>query len=137
MTQHNKVLIEHSLEKAVNALDDACTNIDISLSVAQNRAYYAVFYTVLALSYLDGYTTGKHHQLMGWFNKKYVYQEKVFDSSYAKIYNTLMINREKSDYDVTQIPVKEAVEKDIKSAKVFVETISIYIQSRLNSHDKL
>jgi len=131
MTQHNKVLIEHSLEKALKSLDDACKNIDISLSVAQNRAYYAVFYAVLALGYLDGYTTGKHHQLMGWFNKKYVYQDKVFDSSYAKIYNTLMINREKSDYDVTQIPVKETVEKDIASAKVFVETVSLYIEKQL------
>jgi len=131
MKQYEKILIENCLEKANKALQDAYSNMDVSLSVAQNRAYYAIFYIVLALGYIDGFTTGKHHQLMGWFNKKYVYQDKVFDSSLAKIYNTLMINREKSDCDVTQNPVRADVIKDIDSAKVFIETVMSYIHKRV------
>ena len=131
MKPSEKILIENCLGKSNKALQDAYANIEVSLSVAQNRAYYAVFYIVLALGYIDGFVTGKHHQLMGWFNKKYIYQDKVFDSSLAKIYNTLMINREKSDYDVTQNPTREDVMKDVDSAKVFIEAVMPYIHKRL------
>ncbi len=133
MKQHNKTLAMNSLEKAQEALKAGYANLDISLTTAQNRAYYAVFYTVLALGYLDEFITSSHHKLMGWFNKKYIYTDKIFDSSLSKIYSTLIRHREIFDYDVSETPIRENVEKDLNSSKIFVQALNDYILQRLNN----
>ena len=129
MTQHKELLIKHSILKSNEALIDAEGNL--SLTLKQNRNYYAVFYIVLALAYLDGFQTGKHHQLMGWFNKEYIYKHKIFDIELNEIYKTLLANREKSDYGVLDIPEITKVEKGLNEAKFFVETVKEYILKRL------
>jgi uncharacterized protein (UPF0332 family) len=131
MKQHKNILAENSLEKAEEALKTGYNNIDISLTSAQNRAYYAVFYTVLALGYVDDFITSNHHKLMGWFNKKYVHTDKIFDSSLSGIYSKLIRNRETFDYDVMEKPLKEDVLKSLDSAKTFIEKIKPYIMVRL------
>ena len=98
--------------------------------VAQNRAYYAIFYIVMALGYLDGFTTGKHHQLRGWFNK-YIYETKKFAPIMSKIYGELMLNREKSDYDILENPTREDVLQDLEKAKLFIDTVKPYVLQRL------
>lgn len=133
MKQHNEILAVNSLEKANETLNAGYANIDISLITAQNRAYYAVFYTVLALGYLDDFITSSHHKLMGWFNKKYIYTDKIFDSSLGKIYSTLIRHREIFDYDVSEIPIKENVEKDLNASKIFLETVKPYILGIIES----
>lgn len=132
MHQHKESLIKLSIEKSEEALRSAENNIKTNnLLTAQNRAYYAVFYIVLALAYLEEYTTGKHHQLRGWFNKKFIYENKIFDKTLSKIYSRLIINREKFDYDVTKFPEKEETIKDLEDAKYFVSTLKDYIISKL------
>lgn len=128
MKQYEEILIKHSLEKSFRALKSARMLFeDGDYTTAQNRAYYAVFYVVLALGYRNGYVSGKHHQLMGWFNKKFIYQEKVFDSSMAKIYKTLIDKRETFDYDMSVIPDKEVVSRNIELAEKFVNTVHSHI----------
>ncbi|MFA7659039.1 MAG: HEPN domain-containing protein [Candidatus Gastranaerophilaceae bacterium] len=129
--QHKNLLIKNSIEKADEALTDAKNNMNLSLRLVQNRNYYAVFYIVLALAYLDGFTTGKHHQLMGWFNKEYIYKTKLFDTKLNTIYRTLLANREKFDYDVSSVPEKDKVEKDFENAKFFVETVKQYLLKKI------
>jgi len=129
--QHDKILIMNSIEKADTALHDAEQNMNISFYVVQNRIYYAVFYIVLALAYLDKFSTGKHYQLMGWFNKEYIYNNKVFDVKLKDIYQTLLVNRQKFDYIVSEKPQKEQVEKGLKDAEFFVKTVKEYILKRI------
>lgn len=130
--QHEKMLVKNSIEKAEEALSAAQNNMKFSLRTAQNRNYYAVFYIVLALAYLDGFQTGKHHQLMGWFNREYIYQNKIFDSKLNEIYRILISNREKFDYDVSEEPIAVDVEKDFQRAKFFVETVKEYIIKKMD-----
>jgi len=132
MQQHNDLLAKLSLEKAEIALKSAELNLENNLlTEVQNRAYYSAFYIVLALAYLDGFSTGKHHKLMGWFNKKYIYQDKIFDKSLGKIYGRLLSNRVKFDYDVEKFPEKEKTIKDLEDAKFFVNEIKKYILSKI------
>jgi uncharacterized protein (UPF0332 family) len=35
---------------------------------AMNRIYYGLFYVVNCLALIDGFTTSKHTQLIGYFN---------------------------------------------------------------------
>ena len=133
MKRHNEILARIALEKAENALQDACNSIDISLFVVQNRAYYSVFYIVSALAYLDDFVTKSHHKLMGQFNKRYIYQNTIFDKSLIKIYRSLIVNRELTDYDFTSKPVKENVIKDVENAKLFIDTVKPYILKMLDN----
>lgn len=132
MQQRKEILAQIAVEKSDEAIKDAFNNIDISLRVAQNRTYYAVFYLVCALSYLDDFVSKSHHYLIGQFNKRYVHQNKIFDKSLVKIYSTLITNREFSDYNFTSKPTKEGVLKDIEDAKTFIDTVKPYILKRLN-----
>jgi len=132
MQQQYKLMIKLSIEKAEKALISSELNLNNNLlTEVQNRAYYAVFYIVLALAYLDSYVTGKHHKLMGWFNKKYIYENKTFDKSFGKIYGKLISNREKFDYDVEEYPEKDQAIKDLEDAKFFVSEVKKYILEKL------
>lgn len=127
MMQHNELLINNCIEKAEIALLDSQRNLDISLYVSQNRNYYAIFYIVLALAYLNDFQSGKHHKLFGWFNKEFIYENAIFDTKLKDIYRILMANREKTDYSVTEIPQRELVEKGLEDARFFVQTVKDYI----------
>jgi uncharacterized protein (UPF0332 family) len=132
MKRHKAVLVKNSLHKSEQALKSSELNLANNLlTEAQNRAYYAVFYVVLALGYFDDFATSKHHQLMGWFNKKYIYEQKTFDPSIIRIYNRLIRNRETFDYDVSQNPTKENTVKDIEDAKLFIDIVKTYILKNL------
>jgi len=132
MPQHKKILVQIAIEKSDAALKTSCETLDINLNNAQNRAYYAIFYIVSALAYLDDFQSKSHHFLMGQFNKRYIHEQKLFDKSLNKIYKTLIRNREASDYDFTYKLTKDNVLKDIEDAKMFIETVKPYILERLN-----
>ncbi|MHB8579317.1 MAG: HEPN domain-containing protein [Ignavibacteriaceae bacterium] len=85
--QDKKILIKNCILKSGEALSDAEYNLkDKRYSSALNRIYYAVFYSVMALAYKEGFTTSKHSQWISWFNKKYIYEEKIFDPLLKDIY---------------------------------------------------
>jgi len=131
MQLHKEVLAKIAVEKSDEALKMSCKTIDESLSTAQNRAYYAVFYIVSALAYLDGFQSKSHHYLMGQFNKRYIHEQNLFDKSLTKTYSALIRDRESSDYDFTYKLTKEGVLADIEKAKTFIETVKPYILKRI------
>ena len=132
MKQHKQILIQNSFLKSKEALADAEYNLEGErYSTAENRIYYAIFYSVMALGYLSGFATSKHNQLLGWFNKKFIYQEKIFDYELYAIYKTAYESRMKSDYEFTYKPDKEKISNRLEDAKKFIETIEKYIESNL------
>ena len=63
-------LIQHRLARSKESAEDAKLALENDrLNNAENRIYYAIFYSVSALAIMSDYTTSKHFQLMGWFNK--------------------------------------------------------------------
>ena len=85
MQEHREVLIKNAILKSEEALQDA--EIAISndrLTNAQNRIYYALFYITCGLGYLNNFVTSKHKELMGWFNKKFIYEDEAFDEELLK-----------------------------------------------------
>lgn len=129
MKQHKQFFIKNFFEKSVTALEDARKNIDNnSLFAAQNRIYYAVFYSVMSLGYFEGFITTKHKQLMGWFNKTFVYEKKVFDKRLFEIYQNAYDSRHESDYSSIVELDKKEIETNYNEAKFFVETIDNYLR---------
>lgn len=82
-----------------------------------------------ALAYKNNFVTSKHSQLMGWFNKKYIYDEKIFDNNLLQIYKEAFTNRQKSDYDFTYAISKEDLILAISETKDFVEIVEKYLKN--------
>ena len=131
--QHKDILIKQAFEKSDEAIKSAESSIDNGfLSTAQNRLYYAVFYSVIALGYFYDFISSKHAQYLSWFNKKFVYNEKIFDEKLYKIYKEVFENRQKCDYEFTWKPVLEDLIKDLNDSKLFINLLKKHINNKLS-----
>jgi uncharacterized protein (UPF0332 family) len=121
---HKDILIERWLEKSDEAIQAAELTLKESLlAVALNRIYYAIFYVVMALAEKYDFKTSKHAKLMGWFNKKFVYEDKLFRSEMFDIYKGAFSYRQESDYDAMYTPNIEKTTELLADAKKFVEEV--------------
>lgn len=136
MKQHKDILVQNSLQKADEALKTAKINIENTLlDGAQNRIYYAIFYAAMALGYNNDFITSKHSQLLGWFNKKFIKEEKVFEPELFQIYQNAYKSRMESDYEFTAKPDKEKLCKSLDKAIYFVESVKNYINDKMNFNE--
>ncbi len=98
MQYDKNVLIKHRICRAKEAIEDARIALDNGrLFAAENRIYYAIFYIVSALALKDDFSTSKHSQLLGWFNRTYIKTGKL-PEDIGKIYADAFQNRQESDY---------------------------------------
>lgn len=130
--QHKDIMISLYLEKSNKAVEEARFNFNNEfLNIAESRTYYAIFYAVTALGYLEEFITSHHSQLMGWFNKKFIKEDKIFGPGLFKIYKLTYENRRKSDYEVTYKPNAELISSNLDRAVSFIEQVEAYIQDKL------
>ena len=130
MDQYKDILIQRCLEKSDEALISAELNFNNNLLMTTlNRVYYAIFYTVSALGYKHGFVTSKHSKLMGWFNKKFIFEDKIFDKKLTKIYSDAYKLRQENDYQHMINPNKKDTENILSDAKIFIETVRKVISS--------
>ena len=128
MEQDKNLLINKAIEKSKEAFSDAEENyLSKRYDTCQNRLYYALFYIVSALAYKDNFITSKHAQLMGWFNKKYIYDKKIFEPRFFAIYKEAFTNRQLSDYDFMYKPNPDDIFILINDVKNFIFAIEKYL----------
>lgn len=116
-------LIEHRISKAIASIDE----IDFLISnkkflLAVNRIYYGMFYILSALSLKYDFSTSKHQQLIGWFNKEFVASGKV-EPKYGKIIHNAYSNRSTGDYDDFAEFEEDEVKTLFNELKDFIKTI--------------
>lgn len=122
--EYSKIeLVKHRIQRAKESIDDAKLAIDNNrLLNAENRIYYAIFYAVSALAVKNDFSTSKHYQLMGWFNKNFI-KTKIVDEKFGKIYKRQFENRLESDYeDYVEFSIEE-VKNNFESMTNFVSEI--------------
>jgi len=116
---------EETLADAVHMLDGNCSPRSVV-----NRAYYAMFYAVLALfiRFETVHKTSKHSGVIGIFNREFVHTGKI-ETRFAKMLNTIFEARLEGDYkglvELTHDHAQDAVEK----AREFVTAIKELIAS--------
>ena len=116
-------LISYNIEKAETAIDDAQFLMDNSkIFAAFNRIYYACFYIITALSLKNNFSTSKHKQLIGWFNKNYV-NKNIVDKKYGRFLNKAFEQRAESDYGILLDPSIEEAQSLLNEAKEFIVVI--------------
>ena len=94
-----------------------------------NRAYYAMFYAVLALLVHESYATSKHTGVLAYFNKKFI-KEGLLSESLGLAINKAFDLRQRSDYREYVELSHEQATHFIGEAKIFVSTVKDYIASR-------
>ncbi|TAL29566.1 MAG: HEPN domain-containing protein [Spirochaetes bacterium] len=97
--EDRRALVHHRLQKAEGLVQEVQTHINNGHYVtAVNRIYYGIFHALSALALQEGFTTSKHLQLIGWFNKRFV-KEGAVDRRFGRIVNTAFEMRTRGDYD--------------------------------------
>ena len=116
-------LIEHRVSKAMAAIDEVDFLINNNkLLLAVNRIYYGMFYILSALSLKYDFSTSKHQQLIGWFNKEFVATGKV-EPKYGKIIHNAFSNRSTGDYDDFAEFEEDEVKTSFNELKDYIKTI--------------
>ena len=116
-------LIEHRIARATNTIEEVSFLIkNRKFLLAVNRIYYGMFYILSALSLKYDFSTSKHQQLIGWFNKEFISTGEI-DRKYGRILHNAYNNRSTGDYDDFAEFEEEDVKKSFDEMKDFIRTI--------------
>lgn len=126
-------LCRYRLERAKEDLETAGENLSGGKYRASvNRAYYAVFHALRAITALDHFDSGKHSGIIAFFNQHYV-KMGVFDKEISKMIDSCYRLREKADYDDFFLASKDDADLQLEKAKQIVKAVERHIQSRTDT----
>jgi len=116
-------LIEHRIARTTDTIEEVSFLIkNKKFLLAVNRIYYGMFYILSALSLRYDFSTSKHQQLIGWFNKGFISTGEI-DRKYGRILHNAYNNRSTGDYDDFAEFDEEDVKKSFDEMKDFIRTI--------------
>jgi uncharacterized protein (UPF0332 family) len=91
-----------------------------------NRAYYAMFYAVLALAADRGAVVSKHTHAIAFLDKEFI-KTGIFPKEISRTLHVGFDERQTNDYgEIWNVEYAEA-ETTLKEAKSFVKTIEDYL----------
>jgi len=118
-----EALFHYRLQQAEETLKEAKKMVDSEFSPRSiiNRAYYSLFYALLALFIKAGLQmkTSKHSGVISLFDKEFIKTGKI-DKQYSKILHDVFDARQEGDY-------KEFVELSAEDAAGFIKGAEKFI----------
>jgi uncharacterized protein (UPF0332 family) len=128
-----QVLFTYRLKEADETLLDAEKMLQACLSPRSviNRAYYSMFYAVLALFIIgeSNPKTSKHSGVIAIFDKEFIHTGKI-DLRYSKMMHRMFDARQEGDYkDLVEVTLEQAAES-VKLAAEFIRMIKEFIENR-------
>jgi len=91
-----------------------------------NRAYYAMFYSVLALLVYESYSSSKHSGVLSYFNKRFI-KEGILPEGIGRSINRSFEMRQRGDYREYSELSYEQVAPIIEEAALFIITVKRYL----------
>jgi len=91
-----------------------------------NRAYYAMFYSVLALLVYESYSSSKHSGVLSYFNKRFI-KEGIRPERIGRSINRAFEMRQRGDYREYSELSYEQVAPIIEEAELFIITVKRYL----------
>lgn len=121
MQQHSRnEMIQYRLQRSKQTIAEAKGALkNNQLHLAANRIYYAIFYSVSALSLTQNFSTSKHKQLLGWFTKTFI-KTQLLPIELGKIYASAYETRQEGDYDDMVEFDKDSLTAKFSDMKKFV-----------------
>lgn len=100
----------YRLKQAEESLDEAKYLYDGHRSPRSviNRAYYAMFYSVLALLIFEPFSSSKHSGVLSYFNRRFV-KSGLFSEDLGKAVNKAFDLRQRGDYREEVVLTREQV----------------------------
>lgn len=123
-----EALIKYRMEQAKESIDDARFLLDNnrSLRLIANRAYYAMFYAILALLQSKGLGSSKHSGAIALFNKEFI-KEKIFPVEMSHNVKRAFDMRHKGDYKELVMPDRALVIDMLIKSEDFVTNVDKYL----------
>ena len=129
MTENVKALVAYRLELAGESMVATKTLLDKGLRrPSVNRAYYAMFYAVLALLAREKRETSKHSGAIALFDKLFV-KEEIFKKELSRWLHDAFDLRQRSDYSAEFQITGEEAEILLKQAESFVDEVKNVLAS--------
>lgn len=127
-----EVLIKYRLDQAEETISDAEKMLEAGVSPRSviNRAYYSMFYAVLALLLKGGIEvkTSKHAGVISLFDKEFVLTGKI-DPKFSKALHRMFLARQEVDYkELVEFSIGDA-EEAVHQAKEFVIALRDLIEN--------
>lgn len=118
------------LEHAEEDLKAAENNLSDNLyRAANNRAYYSIYHSITAVLALENKAFKKHKDTIGYFNQTYV-KSNIFPRELGHRISIAKEIRHNSDYDDFYIVNKQETEKQIETAKLFLQAVKDFLLSK-------
>ena len=127
-----RTLIQYRLEQARDVLKDAHILYEAKrtpISVV-NRAYYSMFYAVLALLVSIDKDVSKHQGALAFFNERFV-KTGAFPKETSKLIRAAFESRQEGDYrDMAKVD-RETAREILQSADMFLEMTEKYLLEKI------
>jgi uncharacterized protein (UPF0332 family) len=120
-------VIQLRLEQAQESLKEAETpkNNDLFRGTI-NRAYYAMFYAVMALAVQKSYISSKHAGIIAFFDKEYI-KTNIFPVGLSRSLHLGFDRRQSSDYGEVWTVDEDEASLGLAQATDFVQAIEAYL----------
>ena len=132
MTENVKALIKYRLDQAEESLEAAKILLDKDLiRQCVNRAYYGMFYSVLALLAIGKKETSRHSGAISLFDKEFV-KEGLFTKEFSRWLHEAFDLRQRSDYAPSFDLSREQAERTLQNAVMFVKGVKEVLTRKTN-----
>ena len=131
MTEAEKLLalVRYRLEQATEALVAAELNLANGLErSAVNRAYYAMFYAVLALLAARRTETSRHSGAIAQFDQAYV-KPALFRKEFSRWLHEAFLHRQAADYGAELALARDEIDSLLSNAREFVAGVRQYLDT--------
>jgi uncharacterized protein (UPF0332 family) len=126
--EKQKELARYRVQQAEESLDEARFLLAGGKSARSviNRAYYAMFYSVLALLVYEEFSSSKHSGVLSYFNRRFI-KAGVFDKSLGLWLGKAFELRQRMDYRERVEPAQEQATQVLDQADHFVKTVAAHL----------
>ncbi len=122
-------LLRYRMEQAHETLREAEILLrEAALRGVVNRAYYAMFYALLALLATKRLGTSKHSGAISLFDREFV-KTGLFPRELSRALHLAFERRQSHDYGEMVPITAEIAQETVDDARTFVDAVATYLQS--------
>lgn len=129
--EEKKQLALHRIQQAEESLDEAryLYNGGKSPRSIINRAYYSMFYSILALLIFEPYSSSKHSGVLSYFNRHFI-KSGLIPKDIGRAVNKAFDIRQRGDYREQITLNHDQVEPYIDWAEKLINSVKEFLLSK-------
>jgi len=128
--EEKKTLALYRIQQAEESLDEAQYLFDGDKSPRSviSRAYYSMFYSILALLIFEPYSSSKHSGVLSYFNRHFIKNGRI-SKDIGRAVNKAFDVRQRGDYREQVIYTREQVEPFIDWAGKLIGAVKDFLKN--------